>query len=79
MGVEFFDFVLSRRAGCGGSGDFDFDERFGKDFGVDFELIGRRVLASSLRVGVDGEEGTSGSDGGNEGAGSAFVPFEVAG
>ena len=31
-----------------------------------------------LRVGVDGEEGTAGGDSGDEGAGSAFVPLEVA-
>jgi len=70
LAVELFDFVLGW-GGCGG--DFDFDQRFGEVLGVDVLLV-----VQGLGVGVDGEEGTSGGDGRDQGAGSAFVPFEVA-
>ena len=52
LGVKFFDFVDGSRGRCGWSGDFHFDEGFGELLGVYFERIGRRVLASSLRIGV---------------------------
>ena len=70
LAVELFDFVLGW-GGCGG--DFDFDQRFGEVLGVDVLLV-----VQGLRVGVDGEERTTGADGGNKGTGSAFVPFEMA-
>ena len=84
LGVEFFDFVGGGRVGCGGGGDFHLDESFGKGFGVYDEGVactfglGFVLELACLRVGVDGEEGTAGGDSGNEGAGSAFVPFKVA-
>ena len=35
------------------------------------------LVVQGLGVGVDGEEGTSGGYGGDEGAGSAFIPLEM--
>ena len=82
--VEFFDFVFSGLR-CSRRGvDFDFHQGFGEGFGLDdkgvacaFGLVFILELAC-LCVGVDGEEGATGADGRNQGAGSAFVPFEVA-
>ena len=74
LAVELFDFVLGW-GGCGGSGG-DFDHGFGEVLGVGNESP--VDFFACLRVGVDGEEGTSGGDGRDQGAGSAFVPFEVA-
>ena len=77
MGVEFFDLVLGWcgccSVRCSRSNDFDLYQGFGKGFGVDIPLF-----IEGLRVGVNGEEGTACGDSGDEGAGSAFVPFEVA-
>ena len=50
-----------------------FHQGFGESFAINVALSIER-----LGVGIDSEEGTSGGDSGDEGAGSAFVPFEVA-
>ena len=73
LAVELFDFVLGW-GGCGGSGG-DFDHGFGEVLGVGNESP--VDFFACLRVGVDGEEGTSCGNRRDEGAGSAFVPFEV--
>ncbi len=68
LGVEFFDFVLGGRGGCGGGGDFYFDEGFGEGLGVDCALF-----VQSLRVGVDGEEVAAGGEAGEEWGQAEFV------
>ena len=53
------------------------NQGFGEGFGIGNESPGDFV--TGLSVGVDGEEGTSGRNRWDEGAGPAFVPFEVTG
>ena len=83
LGVEFFDFVFGRSGGCGRGCDFDLDEGFGKDFGVDYERITRAfglgfvLELACLRIGVDGEEVTAGGEAGEEGAQAPFVLFNA--
>ncbi len=61
-----------------------FHHRFREGFGVGYEGVDcafRLIFVLELAclcVGIDGEEGASGGDGGYEGAGSALIPFEVA-
>ena len=66
MGIEFFDAVVSGVV-------LHFHQRFGEVLGVDVTRF-----IQGLRVGVDSEERAARGDGGDEGAGAAFVPFEVA-
>ena len=82
--IEFFDFINSRRCGRSWGFDFNLHQGFGEGFGVEYKWVactfGLVFISelASLGIGVDGKEGTPGGDGGNEGAGAAFIPFEVA-